>query len=196
MKAAILMGSDSDWPILKPAVEVLRQFGVEPVVQVASAHRTPDKVRNFVTDAVRDGVGVFIVAAGAAAHLAGVVASYTTRPVIGVPINATPLNGMDALLSTVQMPSGVPVATMAVNGAKNAAILAVEIFSVADAGLQQKLAEYRAEWETYRQQLEQAGMLDQFFAAEYLAEDDPVFAAFMASVPDEVKERLKECIWE
>ena len=145
MKAAILMGSDSDWPILKPAVEVLRQFGVEPVVQVASAHRTPDKVRNFVADAVRDGVGVFIVAAGAAAHLAGVVASYTTRPVIGVPINATPLNGMDALLSTVQMPSGVPVATMAVNGAKNAAILAVEIFSVADAGLQQKLAEYREE---------------------------------------------------
>ena len=145
MKAAILMGSDSDWPILKPAVEVLRQFGVEPVVQVASAHRTPDKVRNFVTDAVRDGVGVFIVAAGAAAHLAGVVASYTTRPAIGVPINATPLNGMDALLSTVQMPSGVPVATMAVNGAKNAAILAVEIFSVADAGLQQKLAEYREE---------------------------------------------------
>ena len=145
MKAAILMGSDSDWPILKPAVEVLRQFGVEPVVQVASAHRTPDKVRNFVADAVRDGVGVFIVAAGAAAHLAGVVASYTTRPVIGVPINATPLNGMDALLSTVQMPSGVPVATMAVNGAKNAAILAVEIFSVADADLQQKLAEYREE---------------------------------------------------
>lgn len=145
MKAAILMGSDSDWPILKPAMEVLKQFGIEAVVEVASAHRTPDKVRNFVKEAVDGGVGVFIVAAGAAAHLAGVVASYTTRPVIGVPINATPLNGMDALLSTVQMPSGVPVATMAVNGAKNAAILAVEIFSVADAGLQQKLADYREE---------------------------------------------------
>ena len=145
MKTAILMGSDSDWPILKPAVEVLKRFGIEPVVQVASAHRTPDKVRNFVAEAVKDGVGVFIVAAGAAAHLAGVVASYTTRPVIGVPINATPLNGMDALLSTVQMPSGVPVATMAVNGAKNAAILAVEIFSVADPTLQQKLADYREE---------------------------------------------------
>lgn len=145
MKTAILMGSDSDWPILKPAVEVLKRFGIEPVVQVASAHRTPDKVRNFVAEAVKDGVGVFIVAAGAAAHLAGVVASYTTRPVIGVPINATPLNGMDALLSTVQMPSGVPVATMAVNGAKNAAILAVEIFSVADTALQQKLADYREE---------------------------------------------------
>ena len=145
MKAAILMGSDSDWPILKPAMEVLKQFGIEAVVEVASAHRTPDKVRNFVKEAVDGGVGVFIVAAGAAAHLAGVVASYTTRPVIGVPINATPLNGMDALLSTVQMPSGVPVATMAVNGAKNAAILAVEIFSVSDAGLQQKLADYREE---------------------------------------------------
>jgi 5-(carboxyamino)imidazole ribonucleotide mutase len=145
VKTAILMGSDSDWPILKPAVEVLKRFGIEPVVQVASAHRTPDKVRNFVAEAVKDGVGVFIVAAGAAAHLAGVVASYTTRPVIGVPINATPLNGMDALLSTVQMPSGVPVATMAVNGAKNAAILAVEIFSVADPALQQKLADYREE---------------------------------------------------
>ena len=145
MKTAILMGSDSDWPILKPAVEVLKRFGIEPVVQVASAHRNPDKVRNFVAEAVKDGVGVFIVAAGAAAHLAGVVASYTTRPVIGVPINATPLNGMDALLSTVQMPSGVPVATMAVNGAKNAAILAVEIFSVADPALQQKLADYREE---------------------------------------------------
>ena len=139
MKAAILMGSDSDWPILKPAMEILKQFGIEAVVEVASAHRTPDKVRNFVKDAVDGSVDVFIVAAGAAAHLAGVVASYTTRPVIGVPINATPLNGMDALLSTVQMPSGVPVATMAVNGAKNAAILAVEIFAVADAALQQEL---------------------------------------------------------
>ncbi len=145
MKAAILMGSDSDWPVLKPAVELLHQFGIEPVVEVASAHRTPDKVRHFVKDAAENGVGVFIVAAGAAAHLAGVVASYTTRPVIGVPINATPLNGMDALLSTVQMPSGVPVATMAVNGAKNAAILAVEIFAVADAALQQKLTAYREE---------------------------------------------------
>ena len=145
MKAAIIMGSDSDWPILKPAADILKQFGIEAEVVVASAHRTPAKVREFVLSAPEKGIGVFIVAAGAAAHLAGVVASYTTLPVIGVPINATPLNGMDALLSTVQMPSGVPVATMAVNGAKNAAILAVEIFSVADAALQQKLAEYREE---------------------------------------------------
>jgi 5-(carboxyamino)imidazole ribonucleotide mutase len=139
------MGSDSDWTVLKPAVELLKQFGIESVVEVASAHRTPARVREFVTSAPEKGVGVFIVGAGAAAHLAGVVASYTTLPVIGVPINATPLNGMDALLSTVQMPSGVPVATMAVNGAKNAAVLAVEIFAVADQNLQKKLADYRAD---------------------------------------------------
>lgn len=145
MKAAVLMGSDSDWAVLKPAVELLKQFGIESVVEVASAHRTPARVREFVTSAPEKGVGVFIVGAGAAAHLAGVVASYTTLPVIGVPINATPLNGMDALLSTVQMPSGVPVATMAVNGAKNAAVLAVEIFAVADQNLQKKLADYRAD---------------------------------------------------
>ena len=143
MKAAILMGSDSDWPILKPAAELLKDFGIETEVVVASAHRTPAKVREFVLSAPDKGIGVFIVAAGAAAHLAGVVASYTTLPVIGIPINATPLNGMDALLSTVQMPSGVPVATMAVNGAKNAAIFAAEIFAVSDQALREKLAAYR-----------------------------------------------------
>ena len=145
MKAAVMMGSDSDFPILKPAVELLKSFGIEPVVTVASAHRTPAKVREFVESAPGQGISVFIVAAGAAAHLAGVVASYTTLPVIGVPINATPLNGMDALLSTVQMPSGVPVATMAVNGAKNAAIMAAEIFAVADKEMAAKLAAYRSE---------------------------------------------------
>ena len=143
MKVAVMMGSDSDWPILKPAVELLKSFGIESEVIVASAHRTPAKVREVVLHAPENGIGAFIVAAGAAAHLAGVVVSYTTLPVIGVPINATPLNGMDALLSTVQMPSGIPVATMAVNGAKNAAIFAVEIFAVADKELAQKLADYR-----------------------------------------------------
>lgn len=143
MKVAVLMGSDSDWPILKPAVELLKQFGIEAEVTVASAHRTPAKVREFVESASEKGIGAFIVAAGAAAHLAGVVASYTTLPVIGVPINATPLNGMDALLSTVQMPSGIPVATMAVNGAKNAAVFAAEIFAVSDEELRKKLAAYR-----------------------------------------------------
>ncbi|MDY4696692.1 5-(carboxyamino)imidazole ribonucleotide mutase [Selenomonas montiformis] len=144
MKVAVLMGSDSDWPILKPAVEILKQFGIESEVVVASAHRTPAKVREFVLSAPDKGIGVFLVAAGAAAHLAGVVASYTTLPVIGVPINATPLNGMDALLSTVQMPSGIPVATMAINGAKNAAIFAVQIFAVSDKDLADKLADYRS----------------------------------------------------
>lgn len=143
MKAAMIMGSDSDWPILKPAADILKQFGVETEVTVASAHRTPERVRDFVLAAPKKGIRVFIVAAGAAAHLAGVVASYTTLPVIGIPINATPLNGLDALLSTVQMPSGVPVATMAVNGAKNAAVFAVEILAVSDEGLAKKLVEYR-----------------------------------------------------
>lgn len=143
MKVAIIMGSDSDWPILKPAAELLKQFGIECEVVVASAHRTPGKVCEVVTTAPQRGVGVFISAAGAAAHLGGVIASYTTLPVIGVPINATALNGMDALLSTVQMPSGVPVATMAINGAKNAAIFAAQIFAVSNPELQEKLLTYR-----------------------------------------------------
>lgn len=143
MKIGIVMGSDSDWPILKPAADLIKEFGLETEIVVASAHRTPDKVRRFVEDAPEKGIGVIIAAAGAAAHLAGMIAGLTTIPVIGVPINATPLNGMDALLSTVQMPSGIPVATMAVNGAKNAAIFAAEIFAVADDELKQKLIAYR-----------------------------------------------------
>ena len=143
MKIAIVMGSDSDWPILKPAADLIKEFGLTAEVVVASAHRTPDKVRQFATDAPAKGIGVIIAAAGAAAHLAGAIAGLTTIPVIGVPINSTPLNGLDALLSTVQMPSGVPVATMAVNGAKNAAIFAVEILAVTDNGLKEKLIAYR-----------------------------------------------------
>lgn len=143
MKVAIIMGSDSDWPILKPAYELLKQFDIEVEVAVASAHRTPAKVKEIVATAPERGVNVFISAAGAAAHLGGVIASYTTLPVIGVPINATPLNGMDALLSTVQMPSGIPVATMAVNGAKNAAIFAAQILAVGNAELAAKLVAYR-----------------------------------------------------
>ena len=137
------MGSDSDWPIMKPAVELLKEFGVEVDVIVASAHRTPAKVHEYAASARENGVGVIIAAAGAAAHLAGVIASYTTLPVIGVPINATPLNGLDALLSTVQMPSGIPVATMAVNGAKNAAVFALEIFGAGDAAVAKQLEGYR-----------------------------------------------------
>lgn len=142
-KVAMMMGSDSDWPILKPAAELLKKFGIECEVIVASAHRTPEKVHAFVNSAPERGVGVFISAAGAAAHLGGVIASLTTLPVIGVPINATPLGGMDALLSTVQMPSGVPVASMAVNGAKNAAIFAAQILAVDNSELQEKLRLHR-----------------------------------------------------
>ena len=139
MKVAIIMGSNSDWPVLEAAEKTLKEFGVETEVVVASAHRTPDVVQNFAKGARDRGVEVIIAAAGAAAHLGG-----TTVPVIGIPINATPLAGMDALLSFVQMPSGVPVATMAINGSKNAALFAIQILSVKYPELVEKLAEHRA----------------------------------------------------
>lgn len=140
MKVAVIMGSDSDWDIMKKSAEVLTDFEIENEITVASAHRTPEKVHNFVKDC---GADIFICAAGMAAHLAGVVASLTTKPVIGVPIQSEPFRGLDSLLSTVQMPSGIPVATVAVNGAKNAALLAVEILAVSDKVLAAKLADYR-----------------------------------------------------
>ena len=143
MKVAIIMGSNSDWPVLEPAEKTLKEFGIEVEVVVASAHRTPELVKEFAAGARDRGVEVIIAAAGAAAHLGGVIASYTTLPVIGIPINATPLNGMDSLLSFVQMPSGIPVATMAINGAKNAAIFAVEILAGAHPELVKKLADAR-----------------------------------------------------
>ncbi len=145
MDVAIIMGSDSDWAVMKSATELLQKFGVEIEVTVASAHRTPDKVREFVKDCDAQDVKVFIAAAGCAAHLAGVVASYTAKPVIGVPINSEPLKGLDALFSTVQMPSGVPVATMAINGAKNAAIFAAQILALSNDDVKQKLSDYRAD---------------------------------------------------
>ena len=134
------MGSDSDWGVMKSAVDTLKNFGVEVELTVASAHRTPAKVHDFVKNSDAQ---IFIAAAGMAAHLAGVVASLTTKPVIGVPINSEPFKGLDALLSTVQMPGGVPVATMAVNGAKNAALFAVEIIALQDDSLAEKLSAYR-----------------------------------------------------
>ena len=121
MKVAIIMGSNSDWPILEPAEKTLKEFGVEVEVVVASAHRTPNLVHEFAAGARERGVEVIIAAAGLAAHLGGVIAAFTTVPVIGIPIAGGPLNGVDALLSFVQMPPGIPVATMAINGAKNAA---------------------------------------------------------------------------
>lgn len=140
MEVAIIIGSDSDWKIMSKAAEVFKSFGVEIEVTVASAHRTPEKVREFVKNS---SAKIFIAAAGMAAHLAGVVASFTTKPVIGVPIDSEPFKGLDALLSTVQMPGGVPVATMAVNGAKNSALFAIEILALTDKNLAEKISDYR-----------------------------------------------------
>jgi len=141
---AIVMGSDSDLHTMEASFEVLRAFGVPFEARITSAHRTPEVTKAYVTDAEQRGCGVFIAAAGMAAHLAGAVAATTSKPVIGVPINAS-LDGLDALLSTVQMPAGIPVATVAIGkaGAKNAAYLAVQILSVADPTLAQKLRDER-----------------------------------------------------
>lgn len=144
-RVAILMGSDSDWEVMQGAVARLRAFGIGCEVHVMSAHRTPARVVEYVANAPARGIGVFIAAAGAAAHLAGVVAAHTTRPVIGVPLNATSLDGLDALLSTVQMPAGVPVATVAVGGAENAGILAAQILAVGDPALAAKLDAFKQE---------------------------------------------------
>ena len=139
--AAVLMGSASDLPVMEPALEVLDAFGIRYEVRVSSAHRTPAATRDYVLDAEARGCAVFIAAAGMAAHLAGAVAALTVRPVIGVPVDAGPLRGEDALLSTVQMPGGIPVATVAIGkaGAKNAGYLVAQILSVADDSLARSL---------------------------------------------------------
>lgn len=143
---AILMGSDSDLPVMQSTLEVLKSLGVKCEVKISSAHRTPEATKNYIHDAESRGCQVFICAAGLAAHLAGNVAAHTLKPVIGVPMDGGPLNGMDALLSTVQMPGGVPVATVAIGkaGAKNAGYLAAQILSVADSALAQRLKDERA----------------------------------------------------
>ena len=143
-KVGILMGSKSDFEVVKPAVSVLKKFGVEVEVRVISAHRTPDEAGVFAAKAREDGFGVLICAAGMAAHLAGAIAARTSLPVIGIPCKSSNLDGMDALLSTVQMPTGVPVATVAINGAANAALLAIQVLGVADAELAAKLDEKKA----------------------------------------------------
>ena len=141
----ILMGSDSDAPVMQSAVDALKEFGITSEMTVASAHRSPARVMRLVDEAPGRGVKLFIVGAGAAAHLGGVVAAHTTLPVIGVPIDSSALKGMDALLATVQMPPGVPVATMAIGkpGATNAAVFAAQILGVADKGMAQKLVDYK-----------------------------------------------------
>ena len=138
-KVAVIMGSDSDLPVVEKAFRVLREYGIPFEAHVMSAHRTPASVREFVSSARENGFGVIIACAGMAAHLAGVCASYTTLPVIGVPIKGGILDGLDALLATVQMPTGIPVATVAMNGAANAAHLACEILAVSDETLAEAL---------------------------------------------------------
>lgn len=143
MHVAVVMGSDSDLPVMKKAFEILEEFGVSYDVALASAHRTPRKLEDFVKAEEEKGAACFIAGAGMAAALPGVVASLTTKPVIGVPLSGAKLDGMDALLSIVQMPSGMPVATVAVDGAKNGALLAVQIGAVSDAALAEKYTAYR-----------------------------------------------------
>ena len=138
-KAAVIMGSDSDWPAVKGACAQLKEFGIPYEAHILSAHRTPAAAADFAKNARANGFGVIICAAGMAAHLAGAVAANTTLPVVGIPMKGGALDGLDALLSTVQMPSGIPVATVAVNGAKNAAVLAAQILAVTDDELADKL---------------------------------------------------------
>ena len=144
-KVAIIMGSDSDLPIVEPAVKQLKALGIETEVRVMSAHRTPEAAHEFSKNAIENGFGVIIAAAGMAAHLGGVLAASTVLPVIGIPCSAKVLDGMDAMLATVMMPPGIPVATVGVNAAKNAALLAAEILAVGDAALQARLLTMRAE---------------------------------------------------
>ena len=143
MKVAVIMGSISDLPVLEKTIKILKSFGVDAQARVLSAHRTPDEAHAFAAGAQSEGIEVIIAAAGKAAHLAGVLAAYTTMPVIGLPVKSSTMDGLDSLLSTVQMPPGIPVATVAINGAENAALLAVQILSLKYTELKQKLAEHK-----------------------------------------------------
>lgn len=142
-KVAVIMGSDSDLPVVEKAIDVLKQFEVPFTVRVLSAHRTPAEAKKFAETARSKGYGVMICAAGKAAHLAGAFAANTTLPVIGIPVKSSTLDGLDALLATVQMPTGMPVATVAIDGAANAALLAVQILAISDRALAAKLAAKR-----------------------------------------------------
>ena len=144
-KAAVIMGSDSDWPVVEKCVKQLRELSIPVEARVMSAHRTPEEARAFALGARENGFGVIIAAAGKAAHLAGALAANSTLPVIGIPIKSSTLDGLDALLSTAQMPSGIPVATVAIDGAQNAALLAAQILAVSDGELAAKLDKMRAD---------------------------------------------------
>ena len=142
-KVGILMGSKSDFDVVKPAVNVLKKFGVETEVRVISAHRTPDEAHEFAEKAQENGIEVIICAAGKAAHLGGVIAAFTTLPVIGLPVKTDMMGGLDSLLSIVQMPAGIPVATVGVNGGENAGLLAVQMLAIRYQRLAEKLKEYK-----------------------------------------------------
>lgn len=142
-KVAVVMGSDSDYPVLKACLGLLKDFGVSVEAMVCSAHRTPDRAAEFASNAEKNGIDVIIAAAGKAAHLPGVLAAYTPLPVIGIPVKSSTLDGLDSLLSIVQMPSGIPVATVAIDGAENAALLAVQILSTAHPLLREKMKDYK-----------------------------------------------------
>ena len=143
MKVAVIMGSKSDYPVLEKTIQTLKAFGVEVEARVMSAHRTPELAAQFADNAEKNGIEVIIAAAGKAAHLAGVLAGHTILPVIGLPIKSSTMDGMDSLLSTVQMPGGIPVATVAINGGENAAILAVQMLALEDTSLAEKLAAFK-----------------------------------------------------
>ena len=147
-KVGIIMGSKSDLPVMQDAIDILKEFGVESEVNIVSAHRTPDKMFKYASDAKHNGIKVIIAGAGGAAHLPGMVASITTLPVIGVPIKSrNSIDGWDSILSILQMPNGVPVATVALNGAKNAGILAAQIIGLSDEVITQKLVEFKKKLE-------------------------------------------------
>lgn len=142
-KVAVVMGSVSDLEVVKPAVNIIKKFGVETEVRVISAHRTPEEAKEFAVGAFERGVEVIICAAGKAAHLGGVIASFTPLPVIGLPVKSSTMDGLDSLLSMVQMPSGIPVATVAINGGLNAGLLAIQILSVKYPSLMKKMQDYK-----------------------------------------------------
>ena len=160
-KVAVIMGSDSDLPVVGKAIDKLKSFGIPVEAHVMSAHRTPEAAADFSVSAVDKGFGVIIAAAGKAAHLGGVLAAYTTLPVIGVPMATSVMGGMDSLLSIVQMPKGIPVATVAIDGADNAAILAAQMIALSDEALAARLAAFKAD-----------------MAAEVTAKDEKVRAQF------------------
>lgn len=144
-KIAVVMGSDSDFPVLEKGLKILKDFGIETEVMICSAHRTPDKAAEFAKNADSDGIDVIIAAAGKAAHLPGVLAAFTVLPVIGIPIKSSFMDGLDSLLSIVQMPVGIPVATVAVDGSENAALLALQIIAVSNSEIKAKLIEFKKE---------------------------------------------------